>query len=66
MKIIINGRPREFTQQLSLEQLIDMLKLSPAHVVVELNSEILSADQFSSCLINENDRLEIIQFVGGG
>jgi len=66
MNISVNGTARHFPKPLNIEQLIGKLKLSSAHVVIELNNEILSKDQFSSRFLKENDRLEIVQFVGGG
>lgn len=68
MILTINGRQREipFADGLNIEQLLEHLKLDRESVVVELNREILPADQFAETRLRENDVLELVQFVGGG
>ncbi len=65
MNIILNGDSHEVGNNISLDELIASLGLSPESVVTELNGEIISCDN-RACVIKENDRLEILRFVGGG
>ncbi len=66
MNIRINGLSREVTASLSILQLLSELELCPEHVVVEVNSTILTSTQFSQYHLQDDDVLEIVQFVGGG
>lgn len=66
MQLIINGKNREIRGAQNLTELLAELQLAADRIVVELNREILTADQFSSTTIKAGDRLELIQFVGGG
>jgi thiamine biosynthesis protein ThiS len=70
MKLVINGDERAFDDvpaaTLSLMTLIDNLKMKPDRVAVELNLEIVPRDRWSKTPLKDGDRLEIVQFVGGG
>jgi thiamine biosynthesis protein ThiS len=66
MKLQINGEPREFDEPLSLSALVGKLGMKPDRVAVELNREIVSREKWSETSLAEGDRLEIVQFVGGG
>jgi thiamine biosynthesis protein ThiS len=65
MNLIVNGQPRASTAG-TLAELLDELQLDSAHVAVEMNLAIVAKDQFAVTRLRENDRLEVIQFVGGG
>jgi thiamine biosynthesis protein ThiS len=40
--------------------------MKPDRVAVELNREIVPRDRWSQTMLKDGDRLEIVQFVGGG
>ncbi|HKI51766.1 MAG TPA: sulfur carrier protein ThiS [Geothermobacteraceae bacterium] len=65
MQLVINGQSREVSAE-SLAELLVELQLDTSHVAVELNQAIVESSQFATTALNENDRLEVIQFVGGG
>ncbi len=62
----VNGLGREEPEATSVAQLIVNLKLDPARVAVERNGEIVPRAEFGSAVLADGDRLEIVQFVGGG
>ncbi len=66
MKLTINGEERDFEQPLTLAGLIENLGMKADRVAVELNREIAPRDRWNSTQLSEGDRLEIVQFVGGG
>ncbi len=66
MNLTINGQHKNFSAPLNVEQLLTFLKLKHDQVVVELNREILIADKYVDIQLNDDDTLEVIQFVGGG
>ena len=65
MKIMLNGSLREMDEAISIGALLAELKLSPEHVAVELNGELVERADFER-LLAERDRLEVVRFVGGG
>ena len=66
MQLTINGRRRDFTTPLTINQLLQQLELPPERVVVELNREILALGAQADRPLQDGDILELIQFVGGG
>jgi thiamine biosynthesis protein ThiS len=66
MIVTLNGKEKEFAAPLTVRELLEALDLDSTRVAVELNLEILPRDQFSENLLKEGDRLEVVQFVGGG
>ncbi len=69
MKIQINGEEREFanaTVPFTLAALVESLGMKPDRVAVELNRDIVSRARWAETALNEGDRLEVVQFVGGG
>lgn len=66
MELLINGEPREVPEATSLQALLRLLELKEDRVAVELNRSIVKRDRWSDTLLRDHDRLEIVQFVGGG
>jgi thiamine biosynthesis protein ThiS len=66
MQLTVNGENREVEDGLSVEALLRRLGLEPAKVAVERNLEIVSRSRFGATALAAGDRLEIVQFVGGG
>ena len=66
MLLFVNGEEKTFDSQLSLAQLIERLGMKGDRVAVELNREIVARAQWAETQLNDDDRLEIVHFVGGG
>ena len=67
VQIQINGEQREFAQSsIVLSELIEQLSLAPQRIAIELNKEIIRRDDWANTNISDGDRVEIVQFVGGG
>ena len=66
MFITLNGEPFEIDEPLSIADLLTRLAIDPRRVAIEHNLEILRRNAFADTLIHEGDRIEIVNFVGGG
>ena len=66
MKLQINGEEREVAEGLTLAALLEQLAMKADRVAVELNREIVRRDAWAQTHLQPGDRLEIVQFVGGG
>ncbi len=66
MKLTINGEEKSFADGLSLSGLVEKLGMKADRVAIELNREIVPRDRWSSTMLQDGDRLEIVHFVGGG
>jgi len=66
MKIQINGKEELIENVVNLAELINSKNLKPENIVIEHNTKIVSKEEFENVIITEEDRIEIISFVGGG
>ena len=65
MRIEVNGEPREVTAATVLA-LVEELGLDVRKVAVERNLEIVPKSLHAATPIADGDRIEVVQFVGGG
>jgi len=69
MKLHINGREREFAEldlDPRLPHLLELLQLKSDRVAVEHNGAIVARSAWDETSLCAEDKLEIVQFVGGG
>jgi thiamine biosynthesis protein ThiS len=66
LRVYINGESREFSGTPSLAELINQLDLPAARIAVELNREVVRRSDWGGTLLHDEDRIEIVHFVGGG
>ena len=66
MKIKINGEQKQIADGLSVNTLLESLRIRPGRVVVERNRDIVARDLYGVTMLAEDDVLEIVHFVGGG
>jgi thiamine biosynthesis protein ThiS len=64
--IHLNGESQEVPEGLTVATLLARLQLPADRVAVERNLEILPRDRWSETRLQPGDRLEVVQFVGGG
>lgn len=61
----INGEEKDFAGELLLDVLLKE-GYEPARVVVERNLEIVPKDQLQHVVLQDEDVIEVLRFVGGG
>jgi thiamine biosynthesis protein ThiS len=66
LRVTVNGDDRELPDGITLEALIDYLSLAPDRLAIERNREVIRRADWSQTTLSEDDRIEIIHFVGGG
>jgi thiamine biosynthesis protein ThiS len=66
VQITLNGEPYEVDQPLSIAELLEKLEIDSRRVAIEYNLSILKRYAFAATIVTEGDRLEIVNFVGGG
>jgi sulfur carrier protein len=64
--IILNGKNKQVDQHTSVAQLLKNLALTEKRLAVEINQHIIPRGSYSSHIINEQDKIEIVQAIGGG
>ena len=66
IKIEINGKLSIIEENLVLEKYLKRLKIPIKKVAIELNLEIVDKNKLNKIKIKKNDKIEIVQFIGGG
>ena len=66
MNVIVNGIVKEFQEGIDLEALIQVLGLDDKVMAAALNMEIVKKENWSTCKLYEDDKVELLDFVGGG
>jgi thiamine biosynthesis protein ThiS len=66
MHITANGKQLDIAQGSNLQALLDQLGMNASRVAVEHNRAIVPRANFATTPLAPGDRVEIVQFVGGG
>ncbi len=66
IKIIVNGKQMTINPNYSLKNLIDKLKLPIKKIAIELNRQIVDKKKIGKINLKFGDRIEIVNFIGGG
>lgn len=64
--IILNGHKREIEHKVTLDRLLDLFSLPKQRVAVELNKEVVRRQDWEKTQVRDEDKIEVIHFVGGG
>ena len=66
MKITINGMERDVKEKITIKELLEELKILDKTMAVAVNMKIVKKDDWDKFILNENDKVEALNFVGGG
>jgi len=66
MNIIINGESRDFSSGLTVMNILRELSLEGKVMAAAINMEIVKQDTWNTHIVNDGDKLELLDFVGGG
>ncbi|MEX0379937.1 sulfur carrier protein ThiS [Leuconostoc sp. MS02] len=65
--ITVNGKTNTVAHAgQSILELLSLLEVQTARVVVERNGAIVTRETYDSLLLEDQDDIEVISFVGGG
>ena len=65
-KIQLNGDPYEINTGTNLNELLNKLKIQKNKVAIEVNGEIVERKKYPKLILNRDDKVEIVHFIGGG
>ena len=57
---------QEINTGTNLVELLKKLKIQKNKVAIEVNGQIVEKDKYSNLILNKDDKVEIVHFIGGG
>lgn len=64
--IVVNGTITTVDHGTTVTQMLNQLGIVAPRVAVEINLAVIDRDAFERTTLQEDDRVEIVSFVGGG
>lgn len=66
MQIYLNGDERQFSDELTMSELVRQLDLGNRRFAIEVNEELVPRSSFDEYRLQPGDWVEIVQAIGGG
>lgn len=66
MRLIVNGEQKDFDNEINLHKIIQDLKVEDKVMAAAVNMDIVKKDDWLTFIPKEGDKIELLQFVGGG
>ncbi len=66
MKLIINGEEKIVDNNKSIKQIMVDLEIIDKVMACAVNMDVVKKDEWDNFIPKENDKIELLQFVGGG
>lgn len=66
MTVIVNGEERTLADQATMQTLITTLGLEGKVMAAAVNMEIVKQEKWDTHHLDEGDKVELLDFVGGG
>jgi sulfur carrier protein len=66
MTLIVNGETKDFQDDSTLQNIITNLQIENKVMAAAVNMNIVKKDDWNSFIPKNDDKIELLQFVGGG
>ena len=66
MQIVVNGESADVSDNLSLAELVQSLRLGGQRLAIELNGDIVPRSRWPEVRLSAGDRAEVVRAIGGG
>jgi thiamine biosynthesis protein ThiS len=66
MTVTVNGEPMELPEGLTIDGLLEQLKIRREYTAVALNREVWPKSRYAETVLKDGDRVEIVRPMGGG
>jgi sulfur carrier protein len=66
MTLIINGQEKSYEEPMSIQQIIDNLQIESKVMAAAVNMNVVKKENWSEYMPDDGDKVEFLQFVGGG
>ena len=66
ISIVVNGKNMSIEKDTNLYELIEFLKINDKVMAAAVNMNIVKKDEWENYKLQESDKVELLNFVGGG
>jgi len=66
VNLLVNGDPRTVPSDCTVAKLIDALGLQSSRIAIAVNRDVVPRSAFATHRLEAEDRVEILEAVGGG
>ena len=66
INIFLNGEQTNLQPNMTVSDLLEKLGLQDKRLAVEINLDIIPRSEYQSTRLNQDDKVEIVQAIGGG
>ncbi|AJA49403.1 thiamine biosynthesis protein ThiS [Clostridium pasteurianum DSM 525 = ATCC 6013] len=64
--MVVNGKEMNFRDGITIEELLNELKIEAYKVVAEVDLNIIDKTEYATTKLTSDSKVELIRFVGGG
>ncbi|AGK98860.1 sulfur carrier protein ThiS [Clostridium pasteurianum] len=64
--MLVNGKEMSFKDGITIEELLNELKIEAYKVVAEVDLNIIDKEEYAATKLTSDSKVELIRFVGGG
>ncbi|HIO70703.1 MAG TPA: sulfur carrier protein ThiS [Campylobacterales bacterium] len=66
MEVVVNGKKMEFPKGSTIEDILNKLQIRDKVMATAVNLEVVKKENWKNFTPKDGDRIEFLQFVGGG
>ena len=66
LTVIVNSKPMELAEGLTIDGLLEQLKVRREYTAVALNREVTPKAAYAATVLSDGDKVEIVRPMGGG
>lgn len=66
MRVTVNGEKKEYDKELTLLEMMNELNIADKVMAAAVNMNIVKQESWGTYLLNDDDKVELLDFVGGG
>ena len=66
IKIYLNGRKKNLENEITIKKVLKLTNVQLNKVAIELNNEIVNKKKINKIKLKDDDKIEIVHFIGGG
>ncbi|MFA5524686.1 MAG: sulfur carrier protein ThiS [Tissierellales bacterium] len=64
--ILINGKEHEWSQELTIQRILDIKRYTFPKIIVKVNGNLIAKHEYAETLIHDGDEVQIIHLLAGG